>query len=64
MVSFTLGNILHLKNTLAIDLSEAIEYISSQHNNTSYLFGHSAGGGLSQITLDLGLSHVRTCNIS
>ena len=46
------------KETFATDLAAAIDYVTSKYGDTSILFGHSAGGGLSQITLNMGLSRV------
>lgn len=46
------------KEAFATDLAAAIDYVASKHGNTPILFGHSAGGGLSQITLNMGLSRV------
>ena len=42
------------KETLSTDVIAAIEYITSVHGRKPILVGHSAGGGLSQVTLDRG----------
>jgi pimeloyl-ACP methyl ester carboxylesterase len=43
------------KETFSTDLIAAIEYITATHGRRPILVGHSAGGGLSQITVDRGI---------
>ena len=47
------------KETFALDLAAVIEYVASECEGVNpVLFGHSAGGGISQVTLHLALAHV------
>jgi pimeloyl-ACP methyl ester carboxylesterase len=52
------------KEVIASDLAAGIEYVAAQHNGERpVLIGHSAGGGLSQATLNLGLARVRAVGL-
>lgn len=51
------------KETLASDLVAGIEYVTSKHGAKPILFRHSAGGGLSQATLNLGLARVHAVGL-
>ena len=48
------------KETLATDLAGSIEFVKSNHGVAPILFGHSAGGGLAQATLNSGLLRSRS----
>jgi len=51
------------KETLASDLVAEIEYVTSKHGAKPILLGHSAGGGLAQATLNLGLARVHALGL-